>query len=221
MEDVSISISPGETVALVGANGVGKSTLLRIAAGLLFPSAGTVMADGFDAFAHPLRFRRFMGWLPESAPVEADMTVKAYLRYRARLKGEMTKKIRHRILESMDLCGLTALAEERIGALSFGQRKRVGLADAILLRPRFLFLDDLLAGLDADTRGAVGRILAAVSSFAAVLVSGHELEELQRLSSRFAVLKDGRILAAKTADGVRAIMAAKLPVGDGEGERRS
>ena len=84
----------------------------------------------------------------------------------------------------------------------------MALADAILLRPRFLFLDDLLAGLDAGTRLSVGRILRSVSSFAAIVVSGHELDELQELSTKFFVLKDGRLLGAKTAAGVRTLLTA-------------
>ena len=108
------------------------------------------------------------------------MTVKQYLTYRARFRGEMAKKIRHRVQEAISLCGLPAQTDSRIGRLSFGQRKRVALADALLLRPRFLLLDDLLAGLDAVTRASIGRILASVSTFASVVVSGHELDELRR-----------------------------------------
>ena len=92
--------------------------------------------------------------------------------------------------------------------LSQGLRKRVALAEAILLRPRFLLLDDLLAGLDAETRLSVGRILRSVSSFAATVVSGHELDELESFASKFYVLKDGRLLGAKTAAGVRTLLTA-------------
>ena len=90
--------------------------------------------------------------------------------------------------------------------MSFGQRKRVALADALLLRPRFLLLDDLLAGLDAVTRASLGRILASVATFASVVVSGHELEELESHASKFLVLKDGRMLGAKTAAGVKTLL---------------
>ena len=176
LDDVSFTVAPGETVALAGANGAGKTTLLRILAGVCVPASGTVVGDAVDMLRTPLRYRRLLGYLPESAAVEPGMTVKDYLKYRANLKGEV--------------------------------RKRVALADAILLRPRFLFLDDLLAGLDAGTRLSVGRILRSVSSFAAIVVSGHELDELQELSTKFFVLKDGRLLGAKTAAGVRTLLTA-------------
>ena len=208
LDDVSFTVAPGATVALAGANGAGKTTLLRILAGVCVPASGTVVGDAVDMLRTPLRYRRLLGYLPESAAVEPGMTVKDYLKYRANLKGEVPKKIRHRVLEAMDLCGLSARADARVDALSQGLRKRVALADAILLRPRFLFLDDLLAGLDAGTRLSVGRILRSVSSFAAIVVSGHELDELQELSTKFLVLKDGRLLGAKTAAGVRTLLTA-------------
>ena len=208
LDDVSFTVAPGETVALVGANGAGKTTLLRILAGVCLPSTGTVVADAADLLRTPLRYRRLLGYLPEAVAVEPGMTVKGYLKYRANLKGEMQKKIRHRVLEAMDLCGLSARAEARVDNLSQGLRKRVALAEAILLRPRFLLLDDLLAGLDAETRLSVGRILRSVSSFAATVVSGHELDELESFASKFYVLKDGRLLGAKTAAGVRTLLTA-------------
>ena len=215
--DVSFTVAPGETVALAGANGAGKTTLLRILAGACLPSAGTVVGDSADMLLTPMRYRRQLGYLPESAAVDPGMTVKEYLKYRANLKGEMPKKIRHRVLEAMELCGLSARAEAWVESLSQGLRKRVALADAILLRPRFLFLDDLLAGLDAETRASVGRILKSVSSFAATVVSGHELDELEAFATRFIVLKGGRLLEAKTAADVRTLLTA-APSRKGEGE---
>lgn len=208
LDDVSFTVAPGETVALAGANGAGKTTLLRVLAGVCLPASGTVVGDTVDMLLAPLRYRRLLGYLPESAAVEPGMTVKDYLKYRANLKGEIQKKIRHRVLEAMELCGLTARANTRVDSLSQGLRKRVALADAILLRPRFLFLDDLLAGLDAETRLSVGRILKSVSSFAATIVSGHELDELEAFATKFLVLKGGRLLDAMTAADARSLLTA-------------
>lgn len=217
LDDVSLTLAPGETAVLVGGNGVGKTTLLKILAGLCIPSSGSVLVDGVDTFRQPLRYRRVMGYLSESAPADPDMRVRSFLRYRAQLRGEISKKIRHRVSEAMGLCGLEPHADERIGSLSFGLRKRVALADTLLLRPRFLLLDDLLAGLDPVTRGAFGRVLASVSSFASVLVSGHELDELARWATKFYVLKGGRLVGAKTIAGVRTLLgvASVPPVGGG------
>lgn len=214
LDEVSFAVAPGETAVVVGANGAGKTTLLKVLAGLCVPSSGTVRADGVDTFAHPIRYRRCMGYLSEAVPVDPDLTVKRYLRYRANLRGEMAKKIRHRVLEAMDLCGLEPHADDYIGSMSFGLRKRVALADALLLRPRFLILDDLLAGLDPVTRASFGRILAAVSTFAAVVVSGHEIDELSTWATKFYVLKSGKVLGAKTGQGAKMLLGL-VPRGEG------
>ena len=213
LDDVTFSVAPGEVAVLAGANGAGKTTLIKILAGIMLPAAGKVMAGGFDANVQPLRYRRMLGYLPETAPSDADLTVRRYLAYRARLKGEMSKKIRHRVQEAISICGLAEAADACIGTLSQGLRKRVGLADALLLRPRFLLLDDLLAGLDVATRTSLGRILAAVAAFAAVVVSGHELDELEAHATKFLVLNDGKVVGAKTAAGVRTLL---LPPADRE-----
>ncbi|MBR6733811.1 MAG: ABC transporter ATP-binding protein [Kiritimatiellae bacterium] len=215
LDDVSFAVAPGEVAVIAGANGAGKTSLMKVMAGLCMPSGGTVAADGVDIFANPLRYRRMIGYLPENAPADPDMTVRAYLRYRANLRGEMSKKIRHRVAEAIDLCGLDEHAGEFIGSLSFGLRKRVALADALLLRPRFLLLDDLLAGLDPVTRGMFGRILAAISSIAAVVVSGHEIDELARWATKFYVIKEGRALGAKTASGAKMLLGLAPPRAEG------
>jgi ABC-2 type transport system ATP-binding protein len=212
LDDVSFSVEPGELVVLAGPNGAGKTTLLSVLPGLILPTSGTVLADGLDAFAHPLRFRRVMGYLPESAPVDPALTVQDYLTYRAFLKGERSRKVPHRVREALSLCGLQSYARHRTDTLSQGLRKRTALAEALLLRPRFLFLDDLLAGLDLTTRAAMGRILATVATFAAVVVSGHELDELGLYATRFLVLREAKVTVVKTAAEARALLA---PASDG------
>ena len=199
----SFKIVPGETIALVGANGAGKTTLLRVLAGLLMPFEGHVLADGFDVFQSPLRYRRMLGYLPESAPVEPGLSVKKYLRYRALLKGEQSRRIRHRVEEAMETCGITGLADSPTELLSAGQRKRVALADVLLLRPRVLLLDDVLAGLDAKARESLTAVLSSSISFASAIVAGHEFEELGRFAKRFFVLKGGTLYEAADASAAR------------------
>ena len=104
LRDVSFVVSPGEVVSVVGANGVGKTTLLKILATLAVPDSGTVMMDGTDALSHPLRYRRQIGYLPEKVSLYDDMTVKHYLHYRAKLKGEPSKRVRRRVSEAAELC---------------------------------------------------------------------------------------------------------------------
>ena len=122
LRDVSFVVSPGEVVSIVGANGAGKTTLLRILATLQLPDSGTVMMDGLDAFARPLRYRRQLGFLPERVALYDDMSVKEYLRYRAVLKGEPAKRVRRRVSESVELCQIGDVLRQPIASLSMATR---------------------------------------------------------------------------------------------------
>ena len=102
LRDVSFVVSPGEVVSIVGANGAGKTTLLNVLATLAVPDSGQILLDGQDALARPLRYRRQVGYLPESPAFYDDMTVKDYLRYRANLKGEPAKRVRRRVSEAAE-----------------------------------------------------------------------------------------------------------------------
>lgn len=202
LRDVSFVVSPGETVAVLGANGAGKTTLFRILATLAVPDAGRVISDGQDAFAAPIRYRRQLGYLPERTALYEDMTVKDYLSYRASLKGEPSRRIRRRIGEAAEICRIAdGQMRTVIRELSAGHRKRVALADALLLRPRVLLLDDFLAGLDGDMRRSAGEILSGAAAFSSVIVSGHDIDDLMRWSTRFLVLRDGVITASISALG--------------------
>ena len=195
LRDVSFVVSPGETVSIVGANGAGKTTLLRILATLAVPDSGTLMSDGQDALARPLKYRRQMGYLPERVALYDDMTVKEYLVYRALLKGEPAKRVRRRMSEAAEICRVTDLLRTPIRRLSAGLVKRVALADALLLRPRVLLLDDFLAGLDGGMRAAAGEILASAAAFSSVIVTGHEVADFARWATRILVLGGGVISA--------------------------
>ena len=188
LRDVSFVVSPGEAVCVAGANGAGKTTLLKVLATLAVPDSGTVVVDGQNALARPLKYRRQLGYLPERVALYEDMTVKEYLHYRALLKGEMSKRIRRRIDEACETCRIAHLLRTPISSLSAGLAKRVAFADAILLRPRVLLLDDLLAGLDSEMRAGMGEIVSAAAAFSAVVVTGHE----PRAEGRRDILDDNR-----------------------------
>ena len=202
LRDVSFVASPGEVVSVVGANGAGKTTLLRVLATLAFPDSGKILLDGLDAAARPLRYRRQVGYLPETPAFYEEMTVKDYLRYRADLKGEPAKRVRRRVNEAAETCRVADCLGATLKSLSLGLRKRVALADALLLRPRVLLLDDFLAGLDTAMRRAAEDILSTAAAFSSVIVTGHELDELARWSSRFLVLRQGVVSATVETAGL-------------------
>ncbi len=201
LRDVSFVVSPGEVIGLVGTNGVGKSTLLKILSTVFMPTVGQVLLEGRDAARNPLAYRALIGYMQEIPALYEEMSPKAYLKYRARLKGEPEKRIRRRMSEACELCRVTEFQDVPIGKLSFGQKKRVALADALLLRPRVLLLDDLCAGLDAAMRETMGQIITAATAFSCVIVSGHELTDMLRWVTRVLVLRDGVIAGALPVAG--------------------
>ncbi len=221
LRDVSFVASPGEAVCVVGANGAGKTTLLRVLSTLAVPDSGTVVVDGQDALAKPLKFRRQLGYLPERVALYDDMTVKEYLNYRALLKGEMSKRIRRRIDEACETCRITAFLRTPIRRLSLGLQKRVALADALLLRPRVLLLDDFLAGLDSEMKDSMSQIITEAAAFSAIIATGHELDDMAKWTTRFLVLSEGVISASVAAVGstpqvVRGKLDAAMKKGGGE-----
>ncbi|MDD3545183.1 MAG: ABC transporter ATP-binding protein [Kiritimatiellae bacterium] len=196
VDDVSFDIAPGEIVALTGPNGAGKTTLVKVLACLLMQEAGLVRLDEVDPLMRPVKYRRLIGYLSERCPLYDEMTVDEYITYRVRLKGERNLRVRRRVSESLEMCGLGDVAAMRIRLLSQGYRKRVGLAEAVALHPRLLLLDDLLAGIDAGQRKKTAALLSAASSRSAILVTGHELHELLPWCTRFLVMSQGRLVAS-------------------------
>ena len=196
LRDVSFVVSPGETVSIVGANGTGKTTLMRVLATLAIPVSGTVMVDGQNVLDNPSRYRRQIGYLPEQVALYDDMSVKDYLKYRAELKGEPSRRVRRRVSEAVEMCQIGDVLRAQIRGLSAGMRKRVALADALLLRPRVLLLDDFLAGLDFEMRRAASEILSNAAAFSSVIVTGHDLWDFASWTSRFLVLRGG-VIASK------------------------
>lgn len=208
LRDVSFSVSPGEIVGIVGANGAGKTTLLRILATLVYPDGGRVACNGVDAFARPLRYRKQMGYLAENPALYEDMTVKKYLDYRAHLKGEADKRIRRRVTEAAALCRISSFMRSAVRHLSAGMKRRVALADALMLRPRVLLLDDFLAGLDYSMRESAGAVLSEAAAFSSVIVTGHEIEDMAKFVTRFLVIKDGVVAKSISLSEVGAEAAA-------------
>lgn len=202
LKDVSFVTSPGEVVSIVGGNGAGKTTLLRVLSTLAIPDSGLVLSDGLNAFENPLRYRRQLGYLPENPALYEDLRVRDYLVYRASLKGEPSKRVRRRVNEAIEMCRISSIERMLIRNLSNGLKRRVALADAILLRPRVLLLDDFLAGLDSSLRETAGEILSEAAAFSAVIVTGHELADFVRWTTRFLVLRDGAISSVIASAGV-------------------
>lgn len=204
VEHASFQLDTGEVMGVMGPNGAGKSTLLGMLAGAMHPQRGKLslrVTHGnkpgriYSATEH-FAYRRHLGYLTEQCPVYPEMTVRRYLSYRATLKGERYLRIRRRVNEAIERCRLEDVAHERLSGLSAGYHKRVCFAEAILLKPRLLVLDDPFAGLDVEMRTDCSDLIRSLAGNSAIIVSGHDPEMLKTCCTRFAVMRKSRLVGS-------------------------
>ncbi|HWX22783.1 MAG TPA: ABC transporter ATP-binding protein [Candidatus Binatia bacterium] len=207
VSNISFTVERGEIVGLLGENGAGKSTTMRILAGYLPATSGTVRVGGLDVFHHSEEVRRRIGYMPENNPLHYDMRVREYLKFRARLKGLGWKESRRRVDVVMEQCSLTEVARRIIGQLSKGYRQRVGLADALVHEPELLILDEPTIGLDPNQIRSVRQLIKGLASTHTVLISTHILPEAEMTCHRVMIMYGGRILAADTPDNLQRFMS--------------
>lgn len=198
VDGISFFVKSGEIVGLLGPNGAGKSTTMRILSGYLPPTSGSALVAGFDVFRQSLEARKNIGYMPETAPLYADMRVKEYLRFRGELKGLRGRHLRHRVGDIMDMCGVTDVRRRLIGNLSKGYRQRVALADALLHRPQLLILDEPTNGLDPAQIRQVREMLRSLRNEHTILLSTHILSEVEQVCDRVIMIHHGHIRADDT-----------------------
>src|SRR6478736_9478889 len=156
---ISFSLARGEIVGLLGDNGAGKSTTMRILSGFMPATSGTARVAGYDVFHDAEEVRRRIGYMPENNPLHNEMRVREYLRFRARLKGLSYKRTRERVNTVMEQCSLTDVSKRIIGQLSKGYKQRVGLADALVHEPELIILDEPTIGLDPNQIRSVRQLI--------------------------------------------------------------
>ncbi len=212
VSDISFTVGKGEIVGLLGSNGAGKSTTMRILSCYLPATSGTVRVAGFDVFNEADEVRRRIGYMPENNPLHPEMRVREYLKFRARLKGLSRKRSRERVDVVMEQCGLTDVNRKIIGHLSKGYRQRVGLADALVHEPELIILDEPTIGLDPKQIRSVRQLIKDLGRQHTVLISTHILPEVEMTCNRVVILHAGKILAADTPENLQKIMSGKSQV---------
>lgn len=224
LRDATFSIPKGEIVGFLGLNGAGKSTVLKILAGLLLPSAGKVTVDGIDATHKPDALRRKIGFLPEEPPLYREMRVGEFLEWVGQLKGRTRAQVRDALPRVLEQCELTDFSDRVISELSHGYRKRVGIAQAIIHKPDVVILDEPISGLDpkqiVDMRGVV----RGLTESATVLVSSHILSEISLTCERVFVIHEGQLvldggpeeMGKQSKDGRRVQLALRGNAGEVE-----
>ncbi len=195
VEDVSFEVKKGEVLGFLGPNGAGKSTTLRVLAGFLGPTSGTVAIDGHDVVTDSFEARRRIGYMPEAVPLPPEMRVVEYLRFRAELKRVPRRARRGRVDDAMAKASVLDVANQVIGHLSKGYRQRVGLADALVAEPPIVVLDEPTAGLDPNQIREVRQLVRELGREHAVVLSTHILSEVEACATRVLLLHRGRVVA--------------------------
>jgi ABC-2 type transport system ATP-binding protein len=204
VDDLTFSVAPGEVLGFLGANGAGKSTTMRMIAGFIAPTSGTVTVCGHDIEAAPVAAKSAMGYLPEGAPSYGEMTVGEFLDFVADirgLKGERRKQRRDIVIARL---ALEPVVEQVVETLSKGFRRRVGLAQAIIHDPQVLILDEPTDGLDPNQKHEVRRLINDLSKDKLVIVSTHILEEVHEVCTRAIIIAHGRIVADESPSALEA-----------------
>jgi ABC-type multidrug transport system ATPase subunit len=209
---------PNGMLGLLGPNGAGKTTLMRIVAGLLEATSGSITLDGEDLLSSPDRIWARLGYLPQEFGFYPHLTGEQMLIYLLEMKGITspvgTKKLAQSLLEQVNLA---SAARRKVKSYSGGMRQRLGVAQAIAGNPRVIIVDEPTAGLDPEERLRLYRLLAELATERIVLLSTHIVEDVAVLCSRFAVIREGRLIAQTTPGGARAAIEGMIFEGEVSG----
>lgn len=202
VDDVSFRVAQGEIVGLLGPNGSGKTTIMRVLAGFFAPTAGQAIVAGFDAVAQSLALRRNIGYLPENVALYPEMRVAEFLEFCARLRRLPATRQAQRLCATIHDCGLREVTERSIGTLSKGYRQRVALAQAMLHEPEVLILDEPTVGLDPRQIVEIRELIRGLRGRTTVLLSTHVLPEVSMTCERVIIMDRGRVVMDDSADAL-------------------
>lgn len=218
VDGVSFKIDTGEIVGLLGHNGAGKTTIMKMLTGYLEPDRGRIEVDGLEVAHDPKGVQKGLGYLPESLPVYPDMSVAEYLDYIADLKGiepELKTEEIRRVIHETDI---KEKFFQPISTLSRGFKQRVGVAQAILGRPKFLILDEPTNGLDPSQTEQMRQLIRNLSRQATVILSTHIMQEVEAVCDRVLILKKGCLVVdarlEELKDSKQLLFSTSLPEED-------
>lgn len=203
VQGVSFDIGKGEIVGLLGHNGAGKTTIMKMLTGFIEPSGGAVKVQGHDVQSDPEQIQQVLGYLPENLPVYPEMTVLDYLDYCADLRGIPEAQKLKAIQQAIEKTELQAKLLNEIGTLSRGYKQRVGVAQAILHQPQLLILDEPTNGLDPHQTQQMRRLIKELAKEATVILSTHIMQEVDALCDRVLMMKDGQLAVNATLEELK------------------
>lgn len=208
LNGLDFRVAAGEVVGLVGKNGAGKSTALKILSSQVLPSAGEARIDGISVPDNPQAVRERIGFLPEVPPLYREMTVRAYLTFVGGLRNIPRKRLAGRVEEVSEETGLTEAGAERLGNLSKGYQQRVGIAQAMVHQPLVIMLDEPMAGLDPLQIVQIRDLIVSLRSRHTVLFSSHILSEITHVCDRVILIDEGMVRAVGSEAELREAMSA-------------
>jgi ABC-2 type transport system ATP-binding protein len=203
VDNVSLNVTQGEVLGFLGPNGAGKTTTMRMIAGYLPPDAGSVTIQGIDMWQNPIIAKRYIGYLPEGAPLYSEMTPLQLLHFAGKMRGIEKKHLQERISYVIESLNLFSVLSQPIDTLSKGFKRRVGIATALLHDPDVLILDEPTDGLDPLQKQEMRQLIQHMAAQKAILISTHILEEVDAVCTRSAIIAQGKMLFDGTPQELR------------------
>lgn len=194
LDNISFSVKKGEVLGFLGPNGAGKTTTMKIITSFWTPTAGSVVVDGTEVTEDSLTTRKKIGYLPETVPLYDDMLVFEYLKFAALIRGVEPERLKQRLKEVINVCGLKKVIRKPVEELSKGYRQRLGLAQAIIHQPEILILDEPTTGLDPNQIVEIRDLIKKLGQEKTVIFSSHILSEVSATCDRVIIINNGKIV---------------------------
>ncbi|MGD8316675.1 MAG: ATP-binding cassette domain-containing protein [Myxococcales bacterium] len=204
LQNATFRVNRGEVVGFLGPNGAGKTTTMKILTCFIAPSSGTAQVADADIFEDPIAVRKAIGYLPENTPLYTEMLVLEYLEFAGKMRGLRGTQLHNRIRKVVEETSLGDVIGKSIGELSKGFRQRVGLAQALIHEPPVLILDEPMSGLDPNQAAEIRELIRDIGRERTVILSTHNLAEVQVTCGRVLIISEGRLVADDTPEELAA-----------------
>jgi ABC-2 type transport system ATP-binding protein len=206
IRDINFEINGNGVVGLLGSNGAGKSTTMNIICGALLQTEGDIRVNGINIQDDPIAYKKQIGFLPQQAPLYLDFTVQEYLEYAAQLRLMEKRAIKSAVEEVLEKTAITQMRSRLIKNLSGGFRQRVGIAQAIINKPRLVILDEPTNGLDPNQIIEARKLIKEIAQEHAVLLSSHVLSEINLLAREIIMIEAGHVVFSDTLDAFNNVL---------------